>query len=122
VTDRIDLTGIQVRARHGALPEEKEKDQLFVVDVGIFIDTGPAAASDDLIDTVDYAALQTLVMTRVRDDSFHLIESLAASIGRAVLERWPAVAEVEVAVRKPEALLPGPAGGVEARIRLGRAR
>jgi dihydroneopterin aldolase len=75
-----------------------------------------------LDDTVDYAALQSVVTTRVRDDSFHLIETLAASVGRAILMRWPAVAEVEVAVRKPEALPPAPASWVEVRLRLRRER
>ena len=54
MTDRIDLTGIEVWARHGVLPEEKTRDQPFVVDVGVFLDTAQAAASDDLEDTVDY--------------------------------------------------------------------
>ena len=39
MTDRIDLTGIEVWARHGVLPEEKTRDQPFVVDVGCFVDT-----------------------------------------------------------------------------------
>jgi dihydroneopterin aldolase len=92
------------------------------VDVAVAADLSAAAASDRLEDTVDYAALQTLVMTRVRDDRFHLIESLAASIGRAILDRWPVVTEVEVAVRKPGASLPGPSAGAEVRLRLNRAR
>ena len=33
MTDRIDLTGIEVYAKHGVLQEEQEKAQVFRVDV-----------------------------------------------------------------------------------------
>jgi dihydropteroate synthase len=119
---RVSIRAIQAQGRHGVGDDERHRPQPFEVDVAVGADLSAAAAGDRLEDTVDYAALQTLVTTRVRDDSFHLIESLAASIGRAILDRWPVVTEVEVAVRKPEAPLPGPAGGVEVRLRLHRGR
>jgi dihydroneopterin aldolase len=116
------MRAIQAQGRHGVGDDERSLSQPFEVDVAVAADLSAAAASDRLEDTVDYAALQTLVMTRVRGDSFHLIESLAAGIGQAILDRWPVVTEVEVAVRKPEASLPGPSGGAEVRLRLNRAR
>ncbi|MEX1278057.1 MAG: dihydroneopterin aldolase, partial [Chloroflexota bacterium] len=119
---RVSIRAIQAQGRHGVGDDERHRPQPFEVDVAVGADLSAAAAGDRLEDTVDYAALQTLVTTRVRDDSFHLIESLAASIGRAILDRWPLVTEVEVAVRKPKAPLPGPAGGVEVRLRLHRGR
>lgn len=119
---RVSIRAIQAQGRHGVGDAERSRPQPFEVDVAVAADFSAAAATDRLEDTVDYAALQTLVMTRVRDDSFHLIESLAASIGQAILDRWPVVTEVEVAVRKPEASLPGPSGGAEVRLRLQRAR
>jgi len=119
---QVSIRAILAQGRHGVGNDERSRPQPFEVDVAVRADLSAAAAGDRLDDTVDYAALQTLVTTRVRDDSFHLIESLAASIGRAILDRWPLVAEVEVAVRKSEAPLPGPAGGVEVRLRLHRGR
>ena len=56
----------------------------------------------------------------VESTSFHLVETLAATIGREILAAWPRVESVEVAVRKPEAPMPGPAESVEVRIRLAR--
>ncbi|HLF60175.1 MAG TPA: dihydroneopterin aldolase [Acidimicrobiia bacterium] len=105
MTDRIDLTGIQVRARHGALPEEKEKDQLFVVDVGIFIDTGPAAASDDLIDTVDYAALTQRIHDVVARQTHNLIETVANHVAGLAMKD-PRVERVIVTIHKPQAPMP----------------
>jgi len=119
---QVSIRAIQAQGRHGVGDDERSRRQPFEVDVAASADMSSAAAGDRLEDTVDYAALQTLVTTRVRDDSFHLIESLAASIGRAILDRWPLVTEVEVAVRKPQAPLPQAAGRVEVRLRLHRAR
>ncbi len=119
---QVSIRAIQAQGRHGVGDDERSRRQPFEVDVAVSVDLSAAAAGDRLEDTVDYATLQILVTTRVRDDSFHLIESLAASIGRAILDRWPAVTEVEVAVRKPKASLPGPSGGAEVRLRLHRAR
>ena len=57
VTDRIALRGLTVRGFHGVLPAERRDGQDFVVDVTLWLDTRPAAASDDLADTVDYGTL-----------------------------------------------------------------
>ncbi len=116
----IRLAGIAASGRHGVSEEERSSVQPFEVDVTARADVARAAATDDLAATVDYAALQTLVMERVAGQSFRLLESLAADIGRAALDRWPVIAEVDVAVRKLQAPMPGPVGTVEVRIRLPR--
>jgi 7,8-dihydroneopterin aldolase/epimerase/oxygenase len=100
--------------------EERSREQPFEVDVVVRLDVEPAVAGDDLERTVNYAALQALVVDLVGTASFRLIESLAAAIGEAVLGRWPVVSAVEIAVRKPEAPMPAPFERVEARIRLTR--
>ncbi|MGH2489096.1 MAG: dihydroneopterin aldolase, partial [Candidatus Limnocylindria bacterium] len=119
---QVAIRGIRAQGRHGVGDDERARPQPFEVDVTLRADVFQAAASDQLDDTVDYAALQVVVTTRVQDESFHLIETLAGSIGRAILDRWPIVAEVEVAIRKPRAPLPGPASGVEVRLRIRRER
>jgi dihydropteroate synthase len=120
VPGRITLAGIETRGRHGVGDEERSRLQPFEVDLVVAVDAGPAAADDRLEDTVDYAALQTLAVATVETTSFHLLETLAATIGRAVLERWPQAMSAEVAIRKPEAPMPGPFGTVEVRVRLTR--
>lgn len=102
MTDRIDLTGIKVWARHGALPEEKTKDQLFLVDVGVYFDTSTAAASDDLLDTIDYGALAQSVHDLVASDSHNLIEAVANRVATRALED-PRVQRVIITVHKPQA-------------------
>jgi len=55
--DRIELRGLRVFARHGVLDEERRDGQEFVIDAVLWLDTRPAAASDDLSKTIDYGAL-----------------------------------------------------------------
>ena len=122
VPGRISVRGIAAAGRHGVGDEERSRPQPFEVDVVASLDAGPAAAGDRLEDTVDYAALSGLVVERVDGTSYHLLETLAADIGQATLDRWPMVSAVEVAVRKPEAPMPVPVSGVEVRIRLAKER
>jgi dihydroneopterin aldolase len=120
IPGRVTLTGIAARGRHGVGVEERSRPQPFEVDLVVELDVGPAAAGDRLGDAVDYTALQKLAIQTVGSTSFHLIETLAATIARTVLETWPAVSVVEVGVRKPEASMPGPVESVEVRVRLPR--
>jgi dihydroneopterin aldolase len=102
VTDRIDLIGIEVWARHGALPEEKTENQPFIVDVGVFLDTSTAAVSDDLGDTIDYGKLAHDVHCLVAEESHNLIETVADRVAALVLEDTR-VERVTVTVHKPQA-------------------
>lgn len=117
---KITVRGIRASGRHGVSDAERQAPQPFEVDVTLDLPLATAAASDRLEDTVDYSAVHDVVMSRVRGDSVHLIETLAGRIGRDILDRWPPVAAVDVAVRKPKAPMPGPVDTVETRIRLTR--
>lgn len=119
--DRITLRGMRFAGRHGALPGEQLTPQPFEVDIVLALDLAPAAASDDLADTVDYAALFDLARGIVEDRSFRLLEAMAGAIADAVLATHD-VDEVEVAVRKPRAPLPGEFETVEVRLRRRRRK
>ena len=114
--DRLSLLGMRWHATHGVLPHEKIEPQPFEVDVVVHADLSRAAESDDLAQTVDYAALHRLVGEIVTGPSFDLIEALAGAIARAVLSATDPslVGSVEVRVRKPEAPIDGDLDTVEA--------
>ncbi|MGZ8562100.1 MAG: dihydroneopterin aldolase [Candidatus Limnocylindria bacterium] len=116
VSDRIALRGMRFTGRHGVAPEERAEPQPFEVDLVLRLDLSPAAASDDLPDTVDYAAAFEVARRIVEGPSFHLLEALAGAISDAVLAAFP-VDDVEVCVRKPKAPLPGAFETVEVRLR-----
>jgi dihydroneopterin aldolase len=105
VSDRVTLRGLRVRGHHGVLPEERAHGQDFLVDVMLFLDTGPAADSDDLADTVDYGALAQRVAAVVGGEPVRLLETLAQRVADACLGE-PLVDSVEVTVHKPGAPLP----------------
>jgi dihydropteroate synthase len=120
VPGRVTLTGIAAGGRHGVGDDERSRPQPFEVDLVVDADVTRAASDDRLQDAVDYTELQRLAVETVESTSFHLVETLAATIGREILAAWPRVERVEVAVRKPEAPMPGPVESVEVRIRLAR--
>ena len=114
--DRLTLAGMTFSGRHGALPEEREATQPFVVSVDLFVDAAAAAAADALAAAVDYPAVFGRVRRVVETTSHRLIETLAEAIATDVLESFD-VDEVEVRLRKPQAPLPGRFDHVEITVR-----
>ncbi|MDP8957604.1 MAG: dihydroneopterin aldolase [Actinomycetota bacterium] len=105
--DRIELRGIRVFARHGALSQEQQEGQEFLVDLTIQADLARAGSSDDLADTVDYCRLAERVAERVAGERWDLLERVAQRVAELVLEDERA-RSVEVTVHKPGAPLPVP--------------
>ena len=103
--DRILLTGLRVRGRHGVLPHEAQLGQVFVVDLELVLDLAPAGRSDDLRRTVDYGSLASRVAEVVGGRPRRLLEAVAEDVADLVLadER---VRQGRVRVAKPHAPLP----------------
>lgn len=114
--DRLSIIGMRFEGRHGVLPDEKVTPQPFEVDLVLLADLGRPSTSDDLGDTIDYAAIFDIVRGIVVGPSRNLIEALAGAVARAVLEATdPAiVGGVDVRVRKPRAPIDGDFETVEA--------
>lgn len=123
MADRVLIIGLEVFARHGVLPEEKESGQVFRIDAEIETDFSTAAASDDLEKTVDYATAARAVVEEATAREYDLIETLAVRIAERLLGFEGALA-VKVRVRKPEAPMPVECDwvGVEVERRAGGSR
>lgn len=106
MSDRLTVSvrGLEVFGRHGVLDAERALGQRFVVDVDIDLAHARAAASDDLRDTVDYAALSDAIAGIVAGEPVALLEHLAALIADRVLAE-PHAAAARVTVRKPHVAL-----------------
>lgn len=102
MTDHIDISGIEVLARHGVLDSEKETAQIFLVDVRAMLDLSKAGSSDELGDTIDYGALAVDIREVVGSESHALIERVATRVAETVLADRR-VDEVTVTVHKPNA-------------------
>jgi 7,8-dihydroneopterin aldolase/epimerase/oxygenase len=95
----VELRGLELRGRHGVLERERETEQPFLYDVELELPEPPA---DELEGTVDYREVVSLVRELSDERQFQLLESLAAAIADALLERFAQVERVLVRVRKPE--------------------
>jgi len=119
--DRIELRGLRVLGRCGVLPIEQEQDQPLEIDLDLAVDLGPAGASDDLADTVDYGAVCAAVELAVAMAPAALLERLAERLAAAVLVTDGRISDVEVAVRKLRPPVPQQLDTSGVRIRRQRA-
>jgi 2-amino-4-hydroxy-6-hydroxymethyldihydropteridine diphosphokinase/dihydroneopterin aldolase len=118
--DQVQLTGVSARGYHGVLPSERQAGQEFVADVVLYLDTRPAAAGDDLAQTVSYAEVAQDVHDVLAGEPADLVETVAERIAAVVLAR-PQVEAVDVRVHKPQAPIPVPFADVEVAIRRDRS-
>lgn len=102
MSDRIELSGIEVYARHGVLDEEQHRAQVFVVDLTVFADLAPAGQSDELGETIDYRQLADQVKETVGGESHKLIERVAQRVAETVLSN-PGAERAVVTIHKPGA-------------------
>ena len=86
----------------------------------LYLDTGPAAGSDDLSRTVDYGALADRLVRVATERPVRLIETLAERLAGECLSE-PLVAEVEITVHKPQAPIGHPVGDITVAIRRARS-
>jgi dihydroneopterin aldolase len=100
--DQLSITGIECYGHHGVFDFERRDGQVFVIDLTLGLDTAPAAASDDLQETVDYGSLVAAVKAAVERDPVDLIETLAARIA-GVCVSDARVEWARVTVHKPDA-------------------
>ncbi|MDR1817461.1 MAG: dihydroneopterin aldolase [Puniceicoccales bacterium] len=119
--DIIRINGVKCFGHHGATPEEKRLGQPFRVSLELFLDTQPAARTDSLALTVDYAAVIARVEAALREDPpSNLIETIAENIAGAVLRDFPLVNAVGVTLEKPFAPVAANFDGVSVSIHRAR--
>ena len=111
----ILVRGLEVLGVHGVLPEEQTRAQPFGIDLDLEVDLGPAGESDDLADTIDYAAVIDTTVRIVETERHQLLERLAARIA-AACRQDPRVSRVTVTVRKLRPPVPAPLDHVGVRI------
>jgi 7,8-dihydroneopterin aldolase/epimerase/oxygenase len=114
--DRIAVRGLRAHARHGVYAVEREQGQIFRADAVLEIDTAPAAASDDLTRTVNYAELAQRLHAVLGGEPVNLLETLAQRLADVCLA-YDLVEAVEITVHKPEADLGVPFDDVTVTIR-----
>ena len=110
--DKIIIKNLRTRCIIGVFDHERKHPQDVVINVTLFTDLAPAAASDDIDDAVDYKTLKNEIVSRVEKSSFKLIEKLAQMVADCCLEDHR-VSEAIVRIEKPTALSFADSVGVE---------
>ncbi|SLF33359.1 Dihydroneopterin aldolase (FolB) [Mycobacteroides abscessus subsp. abscessus] len=105
MTDRIELRGLKVFGYHGVFEHERRDGQEFSVDITVWLDLDTAAATDQLVDTLDYGDLAQRAAAIVSGPPRNLIESVASAIAEDVMTD-SRVHAVEAVVHKPNAPIP----------------
>ncbi|MGZ0712018.1 dihydroneopterin aldolase (plasmid) [Coraliomargarita sp. W4R53] len=100
--DEITLTGLTVFGHHGVYDTERREGQNFIVDLTMFLDTRPAATSDDVADTLHYGEVAERVASLVSSDPVDLLETLVDRIAQDLLS-LERIERVRVTVHKPQA-------------------
>lgn len=96
---KIHVRGIRCYAFHGCMEEEARIGGNYRVDVAIDTDFSKAAASDELIDTVDYCAVQRIVEEEMAIRS-KLIEHVGQRIFSRIYQELRGIQQLSVEIHK----------------------
>lgn len=105
--EKIVMKNLGFYAYHGAMSEENVLGQKFFLDVELICDIAEAGYSDDVLDTVHYGEVYETIKNVMENERYDLIEKVAQRIIDDIFEKFEKVKEIEVAVKKPEAPVPG---------------
>jgi FolB domain-containing protein len=97
--DKITIQELEVFFHVGVPDEERARPQRLLITVELTGDFSAAADADDLTRTIDYNAVTQRLLRFGEGRTWKLIEKLADSIARTVLEEF-AAKEVVVEVKK----------------------
>lgn len=98
----LEIRGLRCKGRHGAYAGEQEQERVFLVDLHVAADVGPAVRSDRLEAALDFAELADVVRRVVGGPPRVLLERAAVEVASALLERFATIQQVRVRLRKPE--------------------
>lgn len=101
--DFIKITNLEIYAYHGVLSEEKQKGQVFFVNLKLYMNLRKPGLSDNLHDAVNYDEVCSLVVDVFTKEVYDLIEKAAEKTVDALLRQFPALEAVELELRKPDA-------------------
>ena len=118
---RILIEQLEVHAYHGWHAHEKEFGQPFTVDLELEADISREAASDDLHDALDYAAIVRVTRKLFVESRYKLVEAAAAALARGLLTQFARVHAVDVRARKLKPPIPERIDAVGVKLRMERA-
>ncbi|MGH2538237.1 MAG: dihydroneopterin aldolase [Candidatus Promineifilaceae bacterium] len=110
--DKIIVKDLLLRGIIGINPDERANRQDILINLVMYADTRPAAASDSINDAVNYRSITKRVISHVEASADFLVEKLANDLAALILAEFD-VERVVVRVEKPGALRFARSVGVE---------
>ena len=101
--DVITISGLRLDAVIGVHDWERAVPRRLLVDLELGTDIGPAAASDEVADTIDYQAVAERLQAFAAESRYHLIEALAEALAE-LLQREFTVPWLRLKLDKPGAV------------------
>jgi dihydroneopterin aldolase len=117
---RIRIKNASFYAYHGVASDEQNLGGKFEVDVDIQCRFDEAIAHDSLKNTVDYEAVYAFLQNTVTAKKYYLLETLAATIARGLIQKFESIENVTVRVRKPHPPVKGVVDFVETEVSVQR--
>ena len=102
--DKIKITDLTVMGIVGIKPDERTTPQEIRVNCTMWVDTRPAAKSDDIVDAANYRTISKAIIAHLESGEPMLVERLVQELADIVFETEPRVQSVEMTVEKPTAL------------------
>lgn len=101
--DLLFLRELKIETVIGIYDWERQVRQAVLIDLDMAADTGKAAQSDRVEDTINYKKIAKRLIAFVEASSFQLVETLAERVAGIVLEEF-GVRWVRVTIHKPGAV------------------
>jgi len=89
--DIIFIDDLRITTLIGIYPREKAMPQTVEMSLQIGTSTASASASDDIADTIDYAAVVKRLRTELTTRHFNLLEKLAEYVASLLLDEFGAI-------------------------------
>lgn len=100
----ILIADLEVRCIVGILDRERVEPQPLYLDLEMDHDFGPAAETEDVSTTVNYAEVSQVLAELIQRRKYWLIETLAVEGCAMLLDKYPGLHRVKITVKKPEAV------------------
>ena len=95
----ISLRNVRFHAFHGVMPQERKVGADFLVNLRVGYPLEQAMQSDEVSDTLNYAALYEVVKAEMMQPS-NLLEHVAGRIADAIVKRFPQVTSIDLELTK----------------------
>jgi len=102
--DRIHIRDLALSGILGINPDERVNRQEILVNATLWVDTRPAAISDDIDDAVNYRTITKRIIGHIERGEPMLVERLVAELVSLCFASDARIEEVEMTVEKPGAL------------------